>query len=192
MQVVPYYNKPPQAGLYEHFRAIAAAVPDLPVMLYDVPGRTARALATETALQLAEIDNIIALKDASGDFSKTSKICQAAPQNFSVYAGDDSLMLPVLAVGGVGVVSVASHLVAESLQEAIRAFESGRVARAREIHGSLLPLFEALFLDTNPIPIRTALLLRGWEMGQPRLPLVTLLPELELELRETLQKLNLL
>lgn len=192
LQVVPYYNKPSQAGLYEHFRAIAAAAPSLPMVLYDVPGRTACSLSVETVLGLAEIDNIVALKDASGNFNKIGRVCHGAPAGFSVYAGDDSLTLPILAVGGAGVISVASHLIGGHLQEMIRAFESGNVARAREIHGSLLPLFEALFLDTNPIPVRAALSLQGWEMGQPRLPLVSLEPALERELRDLLQKMNLL
>ena len=192
LQVVPYYNKPPQAGLYEHFRAIAAAEPDLPIMLYDVPGRTARSLAIETTLKLAEIDNIVALKDASGDLDKASRVCIGTPAGFSVYAGDDALTLPLLAVGGVGVVSVASHLVGDRLQEMIRAFEAGNVARAREIHGLLLPLFEALFLEPNPIPVRAALILQGWPMGKPRLPLVPLTPGSERILQEALQKWGLL
>lgn len=192
LQVVPYYNRPPQAGLYEHFCAIAAAAPELPVMLYDVPGRTASTLALETILKLAEVDNIIALKDASGDLNKASQICQAVPPGFSVYAGDDSLTLPLLAVGGVGTVSVAGHLVAQHLQGVVRAFESGEVAKARAINGTLLPLFTALFADTNPIPVRSALALLGWDMGEPRLPLIPLAADLELEMQEILHRLNLL
>ncbi|MEO0947249.1 MAG: 4-hydroxy-tetrahydrodipicolinate synthase [Cyanobacteria bacterium J06641_5] len=188
LQVVPYYNKPPQAGLYEHFRTIAAAVPELPVMLYDVPGRTSRALEVETILKLAEIENIVALKDASGDLNKASQVCRGTSAEFSVYAGDDALTLPILAVGGVGVVSVASHLVGDRLQEMIQAFEVGQVVRAREIHGSLLPLFEALFLEPNPIPVRAALTLQGWPMGKPRLPLVPLAPGSKQILQEMLEK----
>lgn len=192
LQVVPYYNKPPQAGLYEHFRTIAAVEPDLPVMLYDVPGRTSRALEVETILKLAEIANIVALKDASGDLTKASRVCLGTSAEFSVYAGDDALTLPILSVGGVGVVSVASHLVGDRLQEMIRAFEAGQVTRAREIHGSLLPLFEALFLEPNPIPIRAALVLQGWPMGKPRLPLVPLSLGSEKTLQEILRERSLL
>lgn len=192
LQVVPYYNKPPQAGLYEHFRAIATAEPDLPVMLYDVPGRTACSLEAKTTIALAEIDNVLALKDASGDLTKTSQICSNTPAGFSVYAGDDALTLPVLAVGGVGVVSVASHLVGDRLQEMIGAFEAGSIARARAVHSSLLPLFEALFLEPNPMPVRAALALQGWPVGEPRLPLVPLGLESERVLREVLRRLDLL
>jgi 4-hydroxy-tetrahydrodipicolinate synthase len=122
LQVVPYYNKPPQEGLYQHFRAIAAASPDLPVMLYNVPGRTSCNLAPDTVVRLAAVPNIVAIKEASGSLDSVSQIRAATPANFSIYSGDDSMTLPLLSVGGCGVVSVASHLVGDRLQAMIQSF----------------------------------------------------------------------
>jgi len=171
LQVVPYYNKPPQEGLYRHFEAIAKATPDLPLILYNVPGRTGQNLQAETVARLAEIPNIVAIKEASGNLDQASQIRRITPKNFAIYSGDDSLTLPLLAVGGQGVVSVASHLVGPQLQQMIQAFATGQVQTATEIHLRLLPLFKALFVTTNPIPLKTALKLQGWEVGSPRLPL---------------------
>jgi 4-hydroxy-tetrahydrodipicolinate synthase len=171
LQVVPYYNKPPQAGLYQHFSQIAKAVPDLPIMLYNIPGRTSCNLAVETVVQLAEIENIVAIKEASGNLDQVSQIRGQTPASFLIYSGDDALTLPTLAVGGCGVVSVASHLVGDQLQAMIRAYESGQVKVATELHLKLLPLFKALFVTTNPSPVKAALALQGWEVGSVRLPL---------------------
>lgn len=171
LQVVPYYNKPPQEGLYQHFRAIAQASPDLPLMLYNVPGRTGQNLQPETVARLAEIPNIVAIKEASGNVDQTSQIRRSTPPEFTIYAGDDSLTLPLLAVGAKGVVSVASHIVGPELQQMIRAFEQGQAQAATEIHLRLFPLFKALFLTTNPIPVKAAMKLRGWDVGPSRLPL---------------------
>ena len=171
LQVVPYYNKPPQAGLLEHFSAIATAVPNLPVMLYNVPGRTGRNLEASTVAKLAKVSNIIAIKEASGDLDQVSEICRLTPPDFDVYSGDDSLTLPMLSVGAVGVVSVASHLVGDSLQQMIQAYENGQVFSARDIHLKLLPLCKALFATTNPILIKSAMQLQGWSVGNCRLPL---------------------
>jgi len=171
LQVVPYYNKPPQEGLYQHFRAIAQASPDLPIMLYNIPGRTGRNLEPETMARLAEIPNIIAVKEASGHLDQVSEIRRLTPSDFAIYSGEDSLTLPLLSVGGSGVVSVASHLVGDRLQEMIANFESGNHQKALQGHLDLTPLFKALFATTNPIPVKTALQLQGWEVGSPRLPL---------------------
>jgi 4-hydroxy-tetrahydrodipicolinate synthase len=171
LQVVPYYNKPPQSGLYHHFRAIAQASPDLPIMLYNVPGRTSQNLLPETVARLAEVPNIVAVKEASGNLDQASQIRQLTPSEFAIYSGDDSLTLPLMAIGGKGVVSVASHLVGSQLQQMIQAFESGQVQTATQIHLKLFPLFKALFLTTNPILVKTALKIQGWDVGSLRLPL---------------------
>lgn len=171
LQVVPYYNKPPQEGLYEHFRAIATAVPQMPLMLYNVPGRTGQNLLPETVLRLAEVENIVAIKEASGSLDQVSQICRSTREGFWVYSGDDSLTLPMISVGACGVVSVASHLVGGIIQQMIQAYEVGQVATARELHLKLLPLFNALFVTTNPLPIKAALKLQGWDLGSCRLPL---------------------
>jgi 4-hydroxy-tetrahydrodipicolinate synthase len=192
LQVVPYYNKPPQEGLYQHFKAIAEAAPDFPLMLYNVPGRTGQSLQVETVSRLAEIPNIVAIKEASGSLDHASEIRRSTPAEFAIYSGDDSLTLPLLAVGAVGVVSVASHLVGVQLQQMIQAFESGKIQLATQIHLQLLPLFKALFLTTNPIPVKSALSLQGWQVGSPRLPLVDLSPELGQKLKSVMAELSLL
>jgi len=192
LQVVPYYNKPSQEGLYQHFRTIAEACPDLPIMLYNVPGRTSCNLLPETVARLAELDNIVAIKEASGNLDQASAVRQLVPSNFGLYSGDDSLTLPVLAVGGQGVVSVASHLVGDRLQTLIRAFEQGQTQSALQEHLALFDLFKTLFISTNPVPIKTALALQGWEVGNLRLPLVAM-PEHQVEtLRSVMQTLGLL
>jgi len=170
--VVPYYNKPPQEGLYAHFRAIATAVPDFPLMLYNIPGRTGQNLLPETVVRLAELPNIVAIKEASGNLDYASTLRAQLPEPFRIYSGDDSLTLPLLAVGGYGVVSVASHLVGNQLQQMIHAYVQGDTATATALHCQLLPLFKVLFVTTNPIPIKAALTLQGWNVGEPRLPLV--------------------
>lgn len=171
LQVVPYYNKPPQAGLYQHFKAIAEAVPDLPMMLYNIPGRTGQNLLPETIVRLAEVPNIVSVKEASGSLDQASHLRSLLPSNFSIYSGDDSLTLPMLAVGAQGVVSVASHLVGLQLQQMVQAFCQGEVRLALNLHLQMLPLFKALFVTTNPIPVKAALQLQGWQVGPTRLPL---------------------
>ncbi len=192
LQVVPYYNKPPQAGLYSHFRAIAQAVPDLPIMLYNVPGRTSCNLLPETVVKLADIPNIVAIKEASGNLDQVSEISRCAPANFEIYSGDDSLTLPMLSVGAVGVVSVASHLVGDELQKMVQAFEAGQNKVAAALHLKLLPLYKALFATSSPIPLKVALALQGWAVGNCRLPLCEGSPELEQTMKTTLIKLGLI
>ena len=186
LQVVPYYNKPPQQGLYRHFEAIALASPELPVMLYNIPSRAGCGLSVETVARLAAIPNIVAIKEASGSLDYVSQVRAATPSSFSIYSGDDSLTLPLLSVGGCGVVSVASHLVGNRLQAMIQAFEAGQVRKAQEEHLSLFPLFKALFLQTNPIPVKAALSLRGWDVGTVRPPLVPVSDDVKQVLHELL------
>jgi len=192
LQVVPYYNKPPQAGLYQHFQAIAQACPDLPILLYNIPGRTGQNLSPETVVQLAAIENIVGIKEASGNLDQASEIRRLTPQEFQIYAGDDSLTLPLLAIGAKGVVSVASHLVGNQLQQMIQAFNAGQVALASEIHLRFFPLFKALFLSTNPIPIKQALKLQGWEVGSTRLPLCEADQDVSEKLAGVMKKLDLI
>ena len=192
LQVVPYYNKPPQAGLYQHFRAIAEAVPEMPLMLYNVPGRTGQNLQAETVSRLAEVSNIVAVKEASGNLDQVSQIRRSTPSEFAIYSGDDSLTLPMLAVGAVGVVSVASHLVGSQLQQMIQAFATGQVQAATQVHLQLFPLFKALFVTANPIPVKAALRLQGWQVGSTRSPLCDAEPGLDQALKTVLADLGLL
>ena len=171
LQVVPYYNKPPQAGLYHHFQAIAQSCPNLPLLLYNIPGRTGQNLQPETVARLAEVKNIVGIKESSGNLDQVSEIRRLTPTEFKIYSGDDYLTLPLLAVGGSGVVSVASHLVGKQLQQMIQAFETGQVEVATQIHLQLYPLFKALFVTANPIPVKIALKLQGWDVGSTRPPL---------------------
>ncbi|HEY9640549.1 MAG TPA: 4-hydroxy-tetrahydrodipicolinate synthase [Coleofasciculaceae cyanobacterium] len=192
LQVVPYYNKPPQEGLYKHFRAIAEASPELPMMLYNIPGRTGQNLSPETVARLAEISNIVAIKEASGSLDQVSQIRQLTSPEFNIYSGDDSLTLPMLAVGASGVVSVASHLVGQHLQQMIQFFEQGQVKVASQIHLQLFPLFKALFITANPIPVKAALRLQGWQVGSTRLPLEDSLVDLDQILATVMANLGLL
>lgn len=191
LQVVPYYNKPPQAGLEAHFKAIAQSCPDLPMLLYNIPGRTGQNLNADTVARLAEIDNIIGIKEASGNLDQASEIRRLTPNEFQIYAGDDSLTLPLLAIGAKGVVSVASHLVGTQLQQMIQAFSNGDVQVATKIHLQLFPLFKALFITTNPIPVKKALKLQGWEVGSTRPPLSDADSEVSHKLEVVLRELGL-
>ena len=192
LQVVPYYNKPPQEGLYAHFQAIAQACPDLPVMLYSIPGRTGQNLLPETVAKLAKIDNIVAIKEASGSIDQSCQIRCLTDSNFAIYAGDDLLTLPMLTIGGAGIVSVASHLVGEQIQQIVQSFLSGEVAEAIDIHLKLFPLFKVLFCTTNPIPIKAALKLQGWEVGGLRLPLYEISETQREEVAIVLRELSLI
>jgi 4-hydroxy-tetrahydrodipicolinate synthase len=192
LQVVPYYNKPPQSGLYQHFKAIAEAAPDLPLVLYNIPGRTGQNLLPETVVQLAEISNIVGIKEASGNLDQASQIRRNTPSEFAIYSGDDSLTLPLMAVGAQGVISVASHLVGSQLQTMVQSFLSGQVDTAIQVHLKLFPLFKALFLTTNPIPVKAALKLQGWQVGSTRLPLADPAEEVTQTLKSILVDLMLL
>ncbi len=171
--VVPYYNRPPQEGLEAHFRAVAEAAPGLPLMLYNIPGRTGCSLAPETTARLLDLPNVVAYKAASGTTEEVSRLrLLCGGERLAIYSGDDALTLPMLAVGAVGVVSVASHVAGPQIRELIQAFLAGDHTLALARHEALLPLLQALFCTSNPIPVKAALELRGWPVGAPRLPLV--------------------
>jgi len=169
--VVPYYNRPTQEGLYRHFKAVAEST-DLPVLMYNIPGRTGTNMLPETVARLSEVRNVAGIKEASGSLDQVSEIRRRTPERFLIYSGDDSLTLPYLSVGAVGIVSVASHLVGREIREMIAHFQAGRVEDARRIHLRLFPLFRALFIAPNPVPLKAALELAGFPVGKPRLPLV--------------------
>jgi 4-hydroxy-tetrahydrodipicolinate synthase len=169
--VTPYYNKPPQRGLYEHFSRVAAAV-SIPIIAYNIPGRTGTRIEHDTLLKMAKVPNIVAVKDSTGDFQAISKLIDEAPEGFEVYSGDDWATFGYLCLGGKGVVSVASHLVGERIKQLCDLVETGDIPAARKIHQELTPLFNALFITTNPIPVKTALSILGRPSGPPRLPLV--------------------
>lgn len=169
--VNPYYNRPSQDGLYAHFKAIAEST-SRPCMLYNIPGRTGVNCTPDTIARLAEVPNIAAVKEASGNLDQASEIRRKTPDAFAIYSGDDSLTLPILSVGGSGIVSVASHLAGPDIQDMVRAHERGDTRTALQIHLRLFPLFKVLFITTNPVPVKAALNLSGFRVGKPRLPLV--------------------
>ncbi|MBU0606898.1 MAG: 4-hydroxy-tetrahydrodipicolinate synthase [Armatimonadetes bacterium] len=169
----PYYNKPSQEGFYQHFKAVAA-VTDLPVILYNVPARTSKNIEAATVLRLAEeVDNIVAIKEASGDLEQISVICAGAPDGFTVYSGEDMLTLPMLAVGCLGVISVASHLAGKQIAAMIHQFHAGEVQLAAQTHQSLVPIIKACFMASgNPACVKRGLEILGFPVGGVRLPLV--------------------
>ncbi len=173
MFVGPYYNKPSQEGFYQHFKAAAAAT-DLPVIIYNVPGRTGKNIEAATVIRVAEnVDNIVAVKEASGDIDQIAEIAANSPEGFEVYSGDDGMTLPILAVGGVGVISVASHVAGVLIGRMIAAFDAGDTAAAAELHYRLTPLFDACFLASgNPPCVKRALEVCGFPVGGTRLPIV--------------------
>lgn len=192
LQVVPYYNKPPQEGMYQHFKTIADAEPDLPSMLYNIPSRTGINMNPETIARLACIDNIVSLKQATDDLDQLIQVRQMTPSNFGIYAGDDALTLPFLSLGATGVVSVASHFVGPDLQRMIKSYLDGDVDAARAIHMRYNTFFNDLFCMTNPIPTKTALRLLGWNVGGCRLPLLDATPEVEARIANLLTDLKLM
>lgn len=169
--VAPYYNRPSQDGLFRHFEAIAKST-NLPVMLYNVPKRTGVHLSAETTIRLADIPNITSTKEASGDLETISRIIANTPDHFRVYSGDDSLTLPILSVGGYGVVSVVSHVTGKAMKQMVEAYFAGNHKEAARIHGQLLPIFNGLFSAPNPVPVKYALGLHGVDVGSVRLPLL--------------------
>jgi len=171
--VVPYYNKPPQDALYAHFKAIADSV-SLPIVLYNVPSRTVANLEPSTVAKLAQIENIIGIKEACGNMDQVSQLKMLVPEDFKIYSGDDSLTLPMLSLGCHGVVSVASQVVGVEIKKMINLFMEGKVDQAKDIHYQLLPVFKAMFINTNPIPVKAALNLKGFDVGSVRLPLLEL------------------
>jgi len=171
MAVVPYYNKPSQEGLYQHFKAIAEAT-DLPVMLYNIPGRTVVNLLPQTVKRLAEIPNIVSIKEASGTMDQVSELRSTLPASFAIYAGDDSLTLPMLSLGCSGIVSVSSHIIGKQIKSMINAFVGGDTEKALQWHLRLFPIFRGMFIATNPVGVKYLLNEMGFEAGGYRLPIV--------------------
>ena len=169
--VVPYYNNPTQDGLYQHFKKIANST-SLSCILYNVPSRTVRNLDKETIVKLSQIENIIGVKEASGNLEQASYVISNARKGFLVWSGNDSDTLPILALGGYGIISVASHLVGKQIKEMIDCFIEGDTAKAAELHRRLMPLFKDLFVIANPMPVKYAVNQVGFRVGKPRLPLL--------------------
>ncbi len=187
MLVAPFYSKPSQEGLYRHFEAVAKSV-HLPVMVYNIPGRSACNICADTVVRLSKIDNIVCIKEASGDLDQMAEIVARTPEDFILYTGDDGLTLPTLAIGGYGVVSVASHVIGNEIASLVRAFLDGRIHDAANEHRRLLPLMRQLFAEPNPVPVKTLLNLFGIEVGSVRLPMVPLEDEQRLELQRIYQR----
>ncbi|KHD86550.1 dihydrodipicolinate synthase [Heyndrickxia ginsengihumi] len=173
MVVAPYYNKPNQAGIYQHFKTIAEAT-ELPILMYNIPGRSVINIEPKTIIELSQIPNIVAIKEASGNLDAMAEIIANTADDFELYSGDDGLTLPVLSVGGEGVISVASHIIGRELQEMVQAFLAGEVRKAAKLHQTYLPIMRGLFAAPNPVPVKTALQLKGMDVGSVRLPLVPL------------------
>ncbi|MDQ0482912.1 4-hydroxy-tetrahydrodipicolinate synthase [Guptibacillus hwajinpoensis] len=187
MIVAPYYSKPSQKGLYEHYKAIAEST-KLPVMIYNIPGRSVVNMTAETIVDLSKIDNIVSVKEASGDLDQITEIISQTEESFSVYSGDDGLTLPIMSIGGDGVISVASHVLGNEMQEMIAAYEAGEVKKATSIHHQILPIMNELFKAPSPSPVKTALQLKGMDVGSVRLPMIPLTAEERSSLAAALTK----
>lgn len=191
LQVVPYYNRPTQEGLYQHFKAIAEAVP-LPQVLYNIPGRTGTNMLPETVARLTKIPEVVAIKEASGNLGQMAEILQLVGDRITLLSGDDNLTLPVLAIGGKGVVSVVANIVPRDTAEMVQAWEEGRVDQARKLFYKLLPLCQAMFYETNPIPVKTALAIQGRIGDELRLPLSPMAPSNREKLKKALESYGLI
>ncbi|MBU5211168.1 4-hydroxy-tetrahydrodipicolinate synthase [Heyndrickxia oleronia] len=185
MIVAPYYNKPNQEGIFQHFKAIAEST-TLPVMVYNIPGRSVISIHPETIIRLADISNIVAVKEASGDLDAMTHIIANTPDDFELYSGDDGITIPVLSIGGQGIISVASHIIGNEMQEMIQAFLNGSNKEAAKLHQQLLPIMKGLFTAPSPVPVKTALQLKGLDVGSVRLPLVPLSESERMSLTELL------
>ncbi|HWQ42462.1 MAG TPA: 4-hydroxy-tetrahydrodipicolinate synthase [Desulfosporosinus sp.] len=174
--VVPYYNKPSQEGMFQHFKAIAEAT-SVPLILYNVPGRTSANLMPATVKRLAEIPNIVALKEAAGSIDQVSELKRMLPPEFAIYSGDDSMTLPMLALGCYGVISVAAHVIGDEMKEMVDAWLAGDSVQARKLHLELFPMFKGIFVTSNPVPIKALVEMIGIKAGSVRLPLVNATPE---------------
>ena len=187
--ITPYYNKPTQEGLYRHFKAIAEEV-DIPIVIYNVPSRTGVSITPETVARLNEMKNIVAIKEASGDIDQASQILNLC--DITVLSGDDSLTLPILSVGGKGVVSVVANILPRDVSEMVSKFLNGMVEESREIHRKLFPVCRAMFIETNPISVKTAMKLLGRINGEMRLPLCKMSGEHEKQLQKKLEEYGLI
>jgi 4-hydroxy-tetrahydrodipicolinate synthase len=193
LQVAPFYNKPTQDGLYAHFRAIAEAVSDLPIVIYNVPGRTSSNIAAETTLRLArDCENIVAVKEASGNLSQIMEILRERPDGFQVLSGDDAITLPLIALGGDGLISVASNEAPKLMSQMVNLALEGKWNEARELHYRLLPLMEVNFIESSPGPVKAALVMMGMIDENYRLPLVPIQEKSKAKVREVITELGLL
>ncbi len=190
LSVVPYYNKPTQEGLYQHFRAIAERV-DIPQIVYNVPGRTVADLANDTTLRLAQIPNIIGIKDATGNIERGTDLIRRAPKDFAIYSGDDATGLALMLLGGKGVISVTSNVAPRLMREMCRAALAGDVLTARRLNEKLLPLHQKLFVEANPIPVKWAVAQLGLIGNGLRLPMTPLSPQFYETLREAMREADL-
>lgn len=192
LQVSPYYNRPTQKGLYEHFKAVANSV-EMPIMLYNIISRTGVNIEPETIARLAsDCKNIVAVKEASGSLDQMSRIKQLCPVNFDLLSGDDSLTLPVLSIGGTGVVSVVANIIPKDVADLVAEFEKGNIKKAQSLHYKLLPLIKAMFIETNPIPVKTAMGLLGMCEPDLRLPMSVMAQENAEKLKKALEDYGLL
>src|SRR5438309_4879784 len=192
LQVAPWYNKPTQEGLYAHFRAIAEAVPGMPIMLYNVPGRTSSNIAAQTTLRLArDCENIVAVKEASGNLSQIMEILRERPANFSVLSGDDAVTLPLIALGAEGIVSVASNEIPDLMSQMTNFALDGKWSEARELHYRLLPLMEINFIESSPGPVKAAMAMMGLLEENFRLPLVPIQEKSRAKIREVISGLGI-
>jgi 4-hydroxy-tetrahydrodipicolinate synthase len=191
LSVTPYYNRPTPEGLYQHYQAIAAAT-RLPIVVYNVPGRTGTNVTPETLQQLASIDNIVGVKEASGNISQMAQICQSMPKTFAVLSGDDALTVPLMALGGVGIISVVSNEIPAEMAQLCEAGLKGDFAAAREIHRRYLPLMEVNFVESSPGPVKAAMAMMGLLELHYRLPMVPPRTESRAKIEKVLNKLGLL
>ncbi|MCX5708076.1 MAG: 4-hydroxy-tetrahydrodipicolinate synthase [Candidatus Omnitrophica bacterium] len=192
LQVSPYYNRPTQKGLYEHFKAIADAV-NIPIVLYNIAGRTGVNIEPETIAKLAkDCKNIVGVKEASGNLEQMSRIKFLCPENFDLISGDDGLTLPVLAIGGTGIISVVANIAPKDVANMVKEYRKGNVDKARSLHYKLFPLVKAMFIETNPIPVKTAMGMLGICEPDLRLPMTAMLPENADKLRKALKEYGLL
>lgn len=192
LQVSPYYNRPTQKGLYEHFKAVACAV-DIPIILYNIASRTGVNIEPETIAKLAkDCKNIVAVKEASGNLEQMSRIKALCGENFDLISGDDGLTLPLLAIGGTGIISVVANIVPKDVAKMVSEFAKGNIKKAQELHYKLLPLIKAMFIETNPIPVKTAMGLLGMCAPDLRLPMSQMLPENVEKLKKALKDYGLM
>ena len=187
--VAPYYNRPSQEGMYQHFKAVAEAT-KLPIMLYNVPHRTGINVSYETTVRLSHIPNIVASKEAHADLDHMTQIISRVPKHFKVYSGDDSLTLPIMAIGGYGIVSVASHIIGKEMKQMMEAFLNGENTKASELHAQLFPVFKGIFRMPSPAPIKHILRIKGFRVGGVRLPLLDVTEKEELFLQSLLESIE--
>ena len=189
--ISPYYNRPTQVGLYLHFKAVAEAV-DIPIILYNIASRTGVNIEPETVADLAKIKNIVGIKESSGNLDQMSRIIQLCGEQFALISGDDSLTLPIMAIGGIGIISVVANIVPQDVADMVDSFLQGDLRHAKKMHYKLLPLVKAMFIETNPIPVKTAMGLLGMIEPTLRLPMCSMKEENKIKLIKALKDYGLL